>query len=245
MIDSSTPEWKNALSLVRSAFSAPENLQKRLEAERFLANCAEPRISRLAPLLSQTATVQDIQAAIVPLERVDRRTRITDADMGITTEDRAECAGVSGGTICVVTDNLRSAFNVGGIFRTCDFFGIQKLVLCGYTATPENEQVKRAALGAEESVLWEHRDDIRTAVEELKKQGYKIYALETGSKAMKLDKSFTPQFPCVILLGNERFGLDPDVVAAADGIIEIPALGKKNSLNVVSAFAVAAAFFRA
>ncbi len=244
MINESTDEWKNALRLVRDAFSAPNDLQKRLEAQRYLASCGEVRISRLAPLLGQSATLQDMQAAIVPLERVDRRTRITDADMGITTQDRDECVDFSGERICVVADNLRSAFNVGGLFRTCDFFGIQKLILCGYTATPENDQVKRAALGAEESVEWTHKEDIRIAVGELRKQGYTIYALETGTKAKKLNRDFRAQFPCAILLGNERFGLDPDVVALADEIIEIPALGKKNSLNVVSAFAITAAFFR-
>ena len=103
--------------------------------------------------------------------------------------------------------------------------------------------MKKTALGADETVPWEHAGDIRDVIDRLHAEGYFVYALETADGAADI-ATVNPSFPCAILLGNERFGLDPDVVAAADAILEIPSHGMKNSLNVVSAFAIAAAFFR-
>ena len=103
--------------------------------------------------------------------------------------------------------------------------------------------MKKTALGADETVPWEHAGDIRDVIDRLHAEGYFVYALETADGAADI-ATVIPSFPCAILLGNERFGLDPDVVAAADAILEIPSHGMKNSLNVVSAFAIAAAFFR-
>ena len=176
---------------------------------------------------------------------MDKRAKVTDAEMGIRTTDnrsRPACPP-PGGRLAVVADNIRSAFNSGGIFRTADFFGVERLVLCGYTPGPGNPQVRKTSLGADESVPWEHAGDIRDVIDRLRAGGYAIYALETADGAADIS-GFTPSFPCALLLGNERFGLDPDVVALADAVLEIPSHGMKNSLNVVSAFAVAAAFFR-
>ena len=133
---------------------------------------------------------------------------------------------------------------MGGLFRTADFFGVESLVLCGYTATPENPQVVRAALGAEAAVPWRHVENIRDAVKALKAGGRKVYALETADNAQDVD-SFPFEFPAALLLGSERFGLDPDVVAMADAVVAIPSHGVKNSLNVVVAFALAARALRA
>jgi tRNA G18 (ribose-2'-O)-methylase SpoU len=144
----------------------------------------------------------------------------------------------------VVADNVRSAFNAGGIFRTADFFGVERLILCGYTPGPDNPQVKKTALGADETTPWERAGDVRDVVDRLHVEGRRVYALETADGATDI-AACAPVWPCALLLGNERFGLDPDVVAMADEVLEIPSHGMKNSLNVVSAFAVAAAFFRA
>ena len=103
--------------------------------------------------------------------------------------------------------------------------------------------MKKTALGADETVPWDHAGDIRDVIDRLHADGYVVYALETADGAADI-ATVTPSFPCALLLGNERFGLDPDVVAAADATLEIPSHGMKNSLNVVSAFAIAAAFFR-
>ena len=246
MIDLITDEWREALRLVKLAANAEAGTAAR-EAARaaafdFMRTAESKRILKLAHLLQPGATDRSIQAALVPLERVDNRSRITDAEMGIRTTDSPRAPDRA--DFVVVADNIRSAFNAGGIFRTADFFGATKLILCGYTPTPENPQVKKTALGADETTPWEHAGDIRDVIDAFKAAGRRIYALETVDGAKNL-ATFEPVFPCALLLGNERFGLDPDVVGLADEVIEIRSHGTKNSLNVVSAFAVAAAFFRA
>ena len=244
MIDLSTEEWKEALRLVRAAADGGE--EARAAAFDFMRTAQSKRILSLAHLLQPGATPRSIQAALVPLERVDRRAKITDAEMGIRNTDapsrppdpvRAEKP------LVVVADNLRSAFNAGGVFRTADFFGVSRIVLTGYTPGPDNPQVKKTALGADETTPWTRVPDVRDAVDSLRAEGFAVYALETAAGAHPVS-SFAPRFPCALVLGNERFGLDPDVVTAVDAVLEIPSHGMKNSINVVSAFAVAAAFFR-
>lgn len=243
-IDSSNPEWKEALRLVRSAMDGGES--DRAAAFDFLRTAESKRILSLAHLLQPGATPRSIQAALVPLERVDRRAKITDAEMGIRNTDTPSTSPNpirSEKPFVVIADNLRSAFNAGGVFRTADFFGVSRIVLCGYTPGPENPQVKKTSLGADETTPFTRIPDVRDAIDSLRGDGYAIYALETAIGARSIS-SFVPRFPCALILGNERFGIDPDVVANADAVIEIPSLGMKNSLNVVSAFAVAAAFIR-
>ena len=242
MIDLSTDEWKEALRLVQAAFDALGDDAARGAAFDYLRCARSKRLIGLAHLLQPGATARSIQAALVPLERVDKRVRVTDAEMGIRTTDSASgCADRAAFT--VVADNVRSAFNSGGLFRTADFFGADRLILCGYTPGPENQQVKKTALGADETTPWERAGDVRDVIDRLRAEGRRIYALETADGAKDVS-SFAPSWPCALLLGNERFGLDPDVVAMADEVLEIPSHGMKNSLNVVSAFAVAAAFMR-
>ncbi len=246
MIDKSTPAWKAALTLVRAAYEEMSSSESPSDSARaaafdFLRLSSEKRLLALAHLLQPGATLRSVQAALVPLERVDRRVKVTDADMGIRTVDSPRTPRRA--PIVVVADNIRSAFNAGGIFRTADFFGVGELVLCGYTPTPENPQVVKTALGAHETVPWRHAGDVRDVIDELRGRGLAIYALETAAAAKNI-MDYSPRFPCALLLGNERFGLDPDVVAAADAVLEIPSFGTKNSMNVVSAFAVAAAFLR-
>ena len=242
MIDLSTEEWKEALRLVQAAFDAPADDAVRATAFDFLRCAQSKRLVGLAHLLQPGATPRSIQAALVPLERVDKRARVTDAEMGIRNTDAAP-GRADRAAFTVVADNVRSAFNAGGLFRTADFFGADRLILCGYTPGPDNPQVKKTALGADEATPWEHAGDVRDVIDRLHNEGRRVYALETADGATDI-ASCTPVWPCALLLGNERFGLDPDVVAMADEVLEIPSHGMKNSLNVVSAFAVAAAFFR-
>lgn len=244
MIDLSNEEWKEALRLVHAAMDGGE--EARAAAFDFLRSAESKRLLSIAHLLQPGATPRSIQAALVPLERVDKRARITDAEMGIRNADapsRAPDPIRAEKPFVVVADNIRSAFNAGGVFRTADFFGVSRIVLCGYTPGPENPQTVKTALGAETTTPWERVPDVRDAVDSLRAAGYAIYALETAAGARDIS-SFTPRFPCAMILGNERFGIDPDVVALADEVLEIPSRGMKNSLNVVSAFAVAAAFIR-
>lgn len=245
MIDLSTEEWREALRLVRAAADAEDGTPSREEARAaafdFMRTASSKRILSLAHLLQPGATGRSIQAALVPLERVDGRARVTDAEMGIRTTDAPHPSDRA--DMVVVADNIRSAFNAGGIFRTADFFGASRIILCGYTPTPDTPQVRKTALGADEAIPWEHIADVRDAIDAFRREGRRIYALETVDGATPIER-LAPVFPCAILLGNERFGLDPDVVRAADEVVEIRSHGQKNSLNVVSAFAVAASFMR-
>ena len=244
MIDMSNEEWKTALRLVRAAMDGDD--AERAAAFDFLRTAESKRLLSLAHLLQPGATARSIQAALVPLERVDKRAKVTDAEMGIRSTDapsRTPDPVRAEKPFTAVADNIRSAFNAGGIFRTADFFGVSRIILSGYTPGPDNPQVKKTALGADESTPWSRILDVRDAIDALRAEGCAVYALETAEGAHDIS-SFTPRFPCALLLGNERFGLDPDVIARADAILEIPSRGMKNSLNVVSAFSVAAAFIR-
>lgn len=246
MIDLQNGEWREALALVRRAFElphgTPEQEAARAEAFDFMRRAESKRILKLAHLLQPGATPRTIQAALVPLERVDVRAKVTDAEIGIRNSDTPGVADRAPFTIAA--DNIRSAFNAGGIFRTAEFFGAERLVLCGYTPTPDSPQVAKTSLGAAGAVPWESVPDVRDAIDSFRAKGYAIYALETAEGAHDA-ATFDWRLPCLLLCGNERFGLDPDVVASADSVIEIRSHGAKNSLNVVSALSVACAFLRA
>ena len=145
----------------------------------------------------------------------------------------------------VVVDNIRSSENVGSIFRTSDALGITKIFLCGISPTPalrtggpDNEKLTKTALGAEKTVAWEYHKQTWRLLETLQKQGVFITVLEQTSKSISLDK-FSPKFPLAVASGLEVKGVSPSVLKRVDAIIEIPMLGKKESLNVAVAFGIA------
>ncbi len=140
--------------------------------------------------------------------------------------------------IYLILDNIRSLFNVGSLFRTADVFNVSKIFLCGYTGTPPRKEISKVALGAEEWIPWEHHEDINKLIKLLKKQGIKIASLETDAKAQSLADS-APTFPIALIVGNEVEGISPKTLKASDQIIEIPMLGKKESLNVATAAGIA------
>jgi len=143
----------------------------------------------------------------------------------------------------VIAHNIRSLFNVGSIFRSGDAFGVSKVYLTGYTPTPENEnhrlKISKTALGAESFVVWEHTKSATRLIKNLKKQGIIIVALENNTKSISINK-FKPKTPLALLLGEEVGGINKKLLALADKVVEIPMLGKKESLNVSVAFGVAA-----
>jgi len=138
----------------------------------------------------------------------------------------------------VVLDNIRSLYNVGSIFRTSDALGVSKIWLGGITGTPEQPGVKKVALGAEESVPWEHIKQPWRVIEKLKRQGFKVVALELtkGSQDVKM---FKPKFPLVLIVGNEVNGVSSALLQRCDAIVHIPMKGVKESLNVSVAFGIA------
>lgn len=139
----------------------------------------------------------------------------------------------------VICHNIRSIFNVGSIFRTADALGADKIFLCGYTPTPQDEKLKKTSLGAEESVGWEKSAQTWRVVENLKKQGVFVVALELSPKSISYDKLKLPKNKSVALvLGNEVNGLSKNILDRCDATIEIPMRGEKESLNVAVAFGV-------
>ena len=138
-----------------------------------------------------------------------------------------------------VLDRLRSAHNVGSIFRTADGANLQELVLCGYTPTPPHRHLEKTALRAVESVPWSHEETVEDAIEKLKSRGYQVLALEfTGESTPLYD--FDLQFPLALVAGNEAEGLEPGVLQRCDAVVHLPMRGLKSSLNVSVAFGVAA-----
>ena len=135
--------------------------------------------------------------------------------------------------IVLVLDNVRSAHNVGSAFRTADSFKADKVWLCGICAVPPSAEIHKSALGAEDSVTWEHADDTMEAVRRLKEQGYKIVSIEQTVKSVMLD-SFRPEKGerYALVFGNEVSGVRQDVVDASDFSLEVPQFGTKHSLNV-------------
>jgi len=134
--------------------------------------------------------------------------------------------------IYVLLQNIRSMWNVGAVFRTCDAARIAKVIITGYTATPPRPQIDKVALGATETVDWEYIADPIEAITRLKQNGVKIGALEIADNSRSYDDLKAENFPLCLVFGNEVSGIDDDVLAHCDFALEIPQYGTKHSLNV-------------
>jgi len=141
-------------------------------------------------------------------------------------------------------DNIRSAWNVGSIFRTSDGVGIKKLYLCGITPSPDNTKVSKTALGAEVSIPWEKSNNGVHLASLLKAKGYMLWVLEDLPIAQPLFQieSDWNNSPIVLIVGNEVSGVDPGIIEICDKVISIPMLGQKQSYNVAVAFGIAVSF---
>lgn len=148
--------------------------------------------------------------------------------------------------IVIILDNIRSMYNVGSIFRTADAFAVEKIFLCGITAQPPHKEIEKTALGATETVYWQYYENTKELITLLKQDNYKIYAVEQTDEPLKLTQfSFSAKERYAVVMGNEVFGVDDEVLNLCDGAIEIPQVGVKHSLNVsVAAAIVIWEFFR-
>ncbi|HYE95935.1 MAG TPA: TrmH family RNA methyltransferase [Rubricoccaceae bacterium] len=142
--------------------------------------------------------------------------------------------------ISVVLPDVRSAYNVGSIFRTADAAGLAHVYLTGYTPTPAHRGVKKTALGAETAVPWSQHDDALGLVERLRAEGQTVVALERTPRAVGLEQVGPEHFPMVVVVGNEVAGVPPALLGVADLVLALPVYGVKTSLNVAVAFGVAA-----
>lgn len=148
--------------------------------------------------------------------------------------------------VVIILDNIRSMHNIGSVFRTADAFLMEKICLCGITATPPQKEIHKTALGATESVAWQYYDKTIKAIEEAKAAGYTILAIEQTEKAHTLEEiSIDPQEKYALVFGHEVKGVAQEVVNACHGAIEIPQEGTKHSLNIsVSAGVVLWEFYK-
>ncbi len=143
-------------------------------------------------------------------------------------------------------DNIRSLYNVGSIFRTADSVGVDKIYLCGFTPTPVDRFGKvlprfaKVALGAERNVDWEKRKQAWRVVDELKRSGYRIFAVEQDRRSIPYRNAGYKKGEAALVLGNEVDGLSETILSRTDRILEIPMLGIKKSLNVSVAFGIVA-----
>jgi 23S rRNA (guanosine2251-2'-O)-methyltransferase len=135
--------------------------------------------------------------------------------------------------IIIVLDDIRSLHNIGSVFRTSDAFLIEKIYLCGITATPPNKEIHKTALGATESVDWVYVENVMDAVNELKQASVEVYSVEQVEHSVMLhDFKVQSNTKYALVFGNEVKGVQQNVVDASVGVIEIPQLGTKHSLNI-------------
>lgn len=194
------------------------------------------KLAKYKSHLNSSMTLRHLAAIAVPFERYLKKS-ITDDDFLVSSTDRDHLV-TARVPLHFVVDNMRSAFNVGSIFRTADTMGAQKIWLTGYSPTPHQLQVEKAALGATFIMDWT-TTSFSEALETLKKQNIKIIALETSAKAFDIFYPFAEKEAVAFVIGNERFGLDPEQLRLCDEVRRIPSFGIKNSLNAATAAAIA------
>jgi 23S rRNA (guanosine2251-2'-O)-methyltransferase len=190
--------------------------------------------ARCPACMGETRVILRRQLVIVPVHDLpDPFTRKGAKTVRNSREERRK-------SMAVLLDNIRSAWNVGSILRSADGFGFDHAYCCGITPTPENEAVTKTSLGAEDSVTWSHHKDAVKLVKGLKKEGWKVYALEEDERAIKIQKKKGGKQRSVLIVGNEVTGVDPELLDLCDAIYFIPMRGEKKSFNVAIAFGIAA-----
>ena len=141
--------------------------------------------------------------------------------------------------VVVVLENIRSAYNVGSVFRTADAFLLEAIYICGYTCRPPHKEIKKTALGAEDSVTWKHFDNASEAIIDLQQAGYTVYAVEqTEGSTMLNDLNYQVGDKVAVIFGNEVTGVEQSTIQQCAGCIEIPQFGMKHSLNIATAAGV-------
>lgn len=141
--------------------------------------------------------------------------------------------------IIAVLENIRSAYNVGSVFRTADAFLLEAIYITGYTAIPPHKEIKKTALGAEAAVEWKHFENAENAISTLKERGYKVYAVEQVVNSMMLQNmQFNKEEKIAFIFGNEVSGVETTTIEMCDGCVEIPQFGTKHSLNIATAAGV-------
>ena len=189
--------------------------------------------------LQTRLSVKQFLSFVVPIER-KLGSNLSEHQYLIDTQDKkTKVRATNKSPLFIIADNLRSAFNVGSIFRTGECIGAEHIYLCGYTAGPEKQKTKKSAMGTEELIPWSWQAKAISVIKSLQENNIPCIALETASPSTS---SFDYKFPksCALVIGNERYGLDQEVLQTCNHTVHIPVFGQKNSLNVGVALAVAA-----
>ncbi len=196
------------------------------------------KLGGLSSMLHSTMTDRHFANFIVPFERyLDRGLR--DDQFLITSQDKTEPAKHTRIPLEFALENIRSAFNVGSIFRSADCVGVRKVHLIGYTATPDSPQLQKTSMGTWDLVPHSVQNKLESLIPEWKNAGLLVVALETAEKAIPIYNLDLAR-PSIFIVGNERFGLDRKILDMVDHVAALPSFGYKNSLNVSVALSVAA-----
>ncbi|MCB0368323.1 MAG: TrmH family RNA methyltransferase [Bdellovibrionales bacterium] len=183
--------------------------------------------------LSDKMSLQEFCNWLVPIERFLNK-NLKDEDFLIFNKDQLSRKDNSHKIpLVIILDHVRSSFNVGSIFRSAEAFNIEKIYLVGYTPDPTNAKTNKTTLGADQFIQWESVPKIHPLIHKLKSDGYRIIAAETTSHAISLHTPFSNS-KTAFIFGNERFGLDADVISACDETRILNLSGYKNSLNIAN-----------
>lgn len=211
-----------------------QDLKKRLEDLISLPGEHTDKLANLSKHLKKNMTLQHFLNLIVPLERWLNRTVRDDEFLVRSVDQQVKRTFFP---LTLVLDHIRSAFNVGSFFRLADSLGAEKIILTGYTPSPQATHVQKTSLGSEDSVPWEWVDDLPSWLQKHQKS-HRIIAWETADTAIACDKDFE-QRPTIFIFGNERFGIEKDRLKLCHEIRKIQMSGYKNSLNVAQSAAIA------
>jgi 23S rRNA (guanosine2251-2'-O)-methyltransferase len=196
----------------------------------FLQNSDSDKVAKLNLEFAKVKAIDyQFQVYLMNLERLLGQSK-KEYDF-ITTKDKAASSSRTFPVICLL-DSIRSAHNVGAMFRNAECFGVEEVILCGLTATPENEQVQKTSMGCYEKVKWSYHKNAAQIAQQYQQLGYEIWAVETaktGQDILKIQK--IPQ-KVVLIFGHEQFGVSQELLAISYQLVEIPLFGQKNSLNV-------------
>lgn len=201
---------------------------------------SDPLLKRLAPFefqINETLSLRTLLDLAVPLERFLSLSIKDEHIIPVEEGDKLESLRKTF-PLFYVLDHLRSAFNVGSLFRSAECLGVQHIYLLGYTPTPSEHHVQKTSMGTWSSVSWSHHNHLQEVVEKLKQQNIPLVALETAKNAVPLNQ-FTAPSQLALLVGNERFGLSQKSLEFVDSCLSIPMMGNKNSLNVANSLSIA------
>ncbi|MFK7824877.1 MAG: RNA methyltransferase [Oligoflexales bacterium] len=237
------------LSLIHHLEDSWDNEPLRLQLIQLFLSCLQSSLlpkslekhdlKTLVSALHTKLSLKQFLSFAVPLER-SLGGHLSEHLYVIDSQDRSKQKSRKNGStpLFIIADNLRSAFNIGSIFRTGECLGAEHIYLCGYTADPEKPRTKKSAMGTEDLVAWSWQAKASNAIRSLQKKNIKCVALETAFPSTSMFE-FTFPKNCALLLGNERYGLGAELLDLCDHTIHIPVYGQKNSLNVGVALAIA------